>query len=163
MAVTPTGSYGKALSNVRDLIANTTAFQTWTGTANAGAAAARVHLCAASPTATRPFAVVRWGGLLSMRKVAYGFYQDGGVVNVHFEAAHGEDAQDNPLGMSDAEITFCNDVQGIVDGMVVLAANGTYMMPDEISLTDVGHSDTSQGESDAYWLAFVDVTWGGGQ
>lgn len=59
MAITATGKFAKRLDETCDLVAQSAAFQTLTGTASAAAAKARTHVLEFNPaTATFPLALV---------------------------------------------------------------------------------------------------------
>lgn len=58
---TPAGIIGEPLAQLREMLSQSAAFQAWTGTANAAAAAARVHWMFSSGDATAPYVVVDFG------------------------------------------------------------------------------------------------------
>lgn len=80
MAVSPSGIISEPLDKLADLIAACTTFQTWTGTANTAAAKLRIYPVA-TPSATRPCAILKWESMTVRR----GGYIDG-IMRIVWEA-----------------------------------------------------------------------------
>lgn len=171
MAVTAAGRLSLPLDNLQDLIANSGNFQTWTGTANAAAAKARIHVQAEGPSYTRPAAIVSLGPDDDWRSVqdsagAAGHYVDTGMLRVQFEA---NVASGNQADHTDALYEFTNNVGAIIDDMLGLAGSDTYLVvheirktdgPGRIRIEDVGtDADEFSSDGDAYGIEFT-VMWG---
>lgn len=128
MAVTPTGILSLPIDYLRDLIAAVTAFQTWTGTANAAAAKARIHVNALNKAdIVRPFGIVGTGPGTVFIPPSMGAY---GQHNLHLilESA----AITTGLSHEDAVYTFLNSVGPIIEGAAELAGTPGYLVVQQI-------------------------------
>ena len=121
MPVTPSGILTEPLVALRNLVASSATFQVWTGTADATAAADRVHLLVAPVDATRPYALIDFGDITRERSVLQGgrLWQTrpGSTMLLWFQA--------DGLGVvePDASIDFCNKVGAIWEDMEKAAGN----------------------------------------
>lgn len=145
--VTPSGLFSLPLTRLQTLIAASDAFQTWTGTANATEAAARVHLIEAplvGDNAVNFPCVTIWpGDAHELRRVAGGarnHFIDAGSVIAWFEAAITADYQNDPRN---AHLEFMNNVGAVLEDLIALAGSDTYLNVTEIGL-DYGPSETDE-------------------
>ena len=131
MAVVGTGAFCLPLENLRTLLANCSAFQTWTGTANATAAKARISLFAENID-TLPTATITWGAQNNYASdKAFGgeggTYIRGGNADIFFigdlESTYAayEDTLD------DLMLDFCNGIGAIMDDLDELAGTDAYL------------------------------------
>lgn len=104
-----TGPISIPLDDLRDILANLTEFQTWTSTANAAAALARI-VRVAGDRPTRPFAWIDFGdGWRYQREVMDSEFGTTGTLLLGFEADRTESE-----AMEDQIIGFTNSVGGII-------------------------------------------------
>lgn len=113
MSVTPTGFLSRPLAMMRDMIAASAAFQSWTASADATEAATYVHLLAAPANAERPFALVDFGDFVRERDAVQNgirFRQRIGGSNlvVWFQDDVAPQAVE-----PDATMEFCNQVGAV--------------------------------------------------
>lgn len=129
MAVSPAGPISLTLDHLRNSIAGSTSFRTWTGTANEAAALVRVHAVenrTALGSADMPFAVVNW--LPDYRRIGHAdgsarqFRQEGSLM-VTFR---GEIVSPN-AAEPDAAYSFLNNVGAVMNDMEALSATATYL------------------------------------
>ncbi len=121
---------GKCIANLRTLLANTPAFQTWTGTANATAAAARVHLYEIADVwdddTDRPCAAIGLGAWQDTLAGEPPVYDKTTTLRLILVA-------DVPEGYAsdawDAGLDFFNGFESVVEGMEALIAAGGYLAP----------------------------------
>lgn len=133
MAASLTGKIGAAIANLETLLANTTAFRTWTGTADAAAAKGKIILMQdVDSDIARPRALVSLGDNWSMDRNADDTFIVSGDMLLRFE-------QDVAAGdASDPEAAVCNFVNsigGIVSGMADLSVTpgGAYIVLDSLA------------------------------
>lgn len=162
MAVTPTGHLGKALDNLRTLVANSSTFQTWTGTATTAAAKARIYIESADTgSPTRPFCVVGFGEDFAISKVGGGTgntYRNDGSLLLWFEGAV---SSGNAADSEDAAYEFLNDVDGILSDCQTLSGSGGYINVTEFGLLlGPERSAPAQGETDDYMVMAFSVAYG---
>lgn len=153
MAVSPTGVYSKPLDLLRDLVAGTSAFQTWTSTANAAAAKVRVYAEGEETSnITRPCAVV-WESEANTDCTGY---VSGGLMLL-FEADVTEAAN------IDARYEFTNDVGAIIEEMQADVQTATTEVLDVQSVRRVSlaRSYREEGEGD-YFQAIYEIRFGVG-
>lgn len=115
--VAPTGIVSKAQGNMRTLLSESAAFQTWVGAANATEALDSIYLIEGpAVSASRPLAVIGPGDKFSMDAIAGGViseYWHSGVVQIWFE----DDVAD-ALNEPDAWFTFTNTMGAILADLV---------------------------------------------
>ena len=158
MAVAGTGAMGKALDNLRTLVAASSTFQSWVGSpGDAGAAAARCYLVA-EDSPTRPFGLARFPVPADWRSNAIAggaaqYYDLGsGVLELFLEWTVAAD-----LNHADAERTFFNTVDAIISEMLALSGSGTYFA---IKSVECSHgpvrssADETHSEGDYYQMGF---------
>lgn len=127
MAEIPSGHWSLALTNLQELLANVTAFQTWVGEITPEAAKDHIYLIA-SESAVRPFALISQGD-------AFGFRAIGGGVTEHYYA-HGSlklrfsGAVSTPYinDAKNAELEYTNAIGAILQGMVEMSGEDAYML-----------------------------------
>ena len=127
MSVAASGNISLGIDKLRTLIAGSTNFQSWTGTANSTAALARVYTIG-STSVTRPCAIVRW---LSLRIKRGGFVS--GILEIMFEAATSSAYQMTGAEASDftsAAYEFTNSIGAILHDMSLNSeAGGELFIP----------------------------------
>lgn len=142
MPIAPSGILSLPLGHLRALVAASSSFQTWTGTASAALAAARVHLCdlpkpssneeytKAELAAYYPCAIVDFfhsqrgfGGEAFVwdKEVELGWV-DSGVLSLDFVELVDEDDAVSP---ADTLLAFTNDVGAVIEAMVALSGTST--------------------------------------
>jgi hypothetical protein len=116
LTVAASGKYAVRLDEVRDLIAASAAFRTWTGTANAAAAKLRAHVGWFPDGTTLPLALVDHLGM-SAEKVssASEFDVTGYVIGVLFET---EAPTASVSTYMDEIYSFLNTISSIEDEML---------------------------------------------
>lgn len=172
----PSGTLSQAEQALRVLLADTTAFRTWTDSDNQAEALARIHCHALPPPASgrqhtmaeldayRPFALI-WtepeGGFSAQRDTASGFSCTG-RLRIRFEDGIDPDDSDDP---AEAFRVFCNALGGVLDEMLADGGTGssTVLALDALRL-EVGpyrtHEDELATIGDAI-VAEVVVEWSG--
>lgn len=151
MPVTPSGILSLPLDYLRDLIAAVTAFQTWTSTASAAAAKARIHVqLLNAANIVRPFAVVGFGPGTVFTPPSLGAF---GQHNLHLmlESA----AITAGTSHQDAVFQFLNDTGPIIEGAANLAGTPGYLFVQQIEFIKVCER-SAQAESvdyiQAHWV-----------
>lgn len=130
MAVSPSGILSLPLSYLETTVANSSTFQTWTGTANAAAAKARIHIGRAASTADLPLAGVGFGGEFRRYiETAPSDFQTDSVVELFFT-----DNFSSSLSEEDAAYTFLNQVGPIMSDIETLSVQAGYLSIDEWSI-----------------------------
>lgn len=156
MAIAGTGAMGKAMDNLRALVAASTTFRTWVGAADVAAALNRIYAVAVD-TPTRPFALVTYAvpADAQMTAVAGGarhHFLDSGSLMLLFEQA-----VTAGTSHADAEVGFFNTVDAIISEMTALAASGTYFAPNSFVVEHGpvrSHPDEDESAGDYYQMAF---------
>ena len=144
-------------TNLKHLIADVTAFRTWTGTATQETARARCYIAGVDEgDYVRPFCLVIAEETPTDRRVA------GGAVDVHVEEGHllvlfEDDASGDT--MEDADVNFSNDVGGILAGILALAGRPGYLSIASVSQREAPGRFVEDAGDDAY-QALYDVEWG---
>ena len=127
MAATASGIFSLFLSNAETLLANSSNFQTWTGTASVAAAKTRISLVEIDSGYTRPYALIRFeqSGGWSVDAIAGGSDVSWSAelvdLEIVFEATVSGDNDE------DYAITFLNNIGAIVEDMKVLAGTDAYL------------------------------------
>ena len=133
MTVAGTGAICLPLENLKTLLANCAAFQTWTSTADATAAAARIALFAeAASGRTLPDSVIFWGADndIGSNKIAGGAgnsYDRQGTADIFFTSDIATTYADYEDTLDELMVAFLNDVGGIMDDMDELAGTDEYL------------------------------------
>ena len=144
-----------AATNLKNLLADVTAFRTWVGAATQEQARARVYVAGVyAEDATRPFALVTTDNAPADRRVA------GGAEDVHEEEGRIQLLfEDDAAGTLEAAAkSFLVDVGGILSGLIGLAGKG-YMRVRSLEIAaDVRRADVD--EDDDYMQALFRVEWG---
>ena len=122
MAVSPTGMLSLPIDYLRDTIANSSTFQTWTGTANATAAKARTHVGRAAGSATHPLACVGYSSGFRRFSNELDVWQQDNVLQLLFR-----DDFSRSLNESDAYDTFANQVGAVMEDMEALFNDAGYL------------------------------------
>ncbi len=160
MATIPSGVFAVQLLNLKNLIANGSNFQTWTGAANSTAAKAFIHYFDAPAATTGNFCEIWPGEDWSLRRNSELYFSDAGTVAVMFRSDIA-DADEPETELADAALTFMNSIGGIVDDMMNDADTSGLMVLQEINL-DFGpqRSWPQEGESNAYFECAFIVSYG---
>lgn len=125
MPVTPTGHLSLPLDYLRKTVAASASFQSWTGTADATAALARVHLVNAAPAATRPLAAIDWARNHSSTREADGthaWFTRQGTLSLLLRDTIATSTSDE-----DAALDFLNKVGALWADMEALAGTSGYL------------------------------------
>lgn len=137
----PAGTLSLAKSHLRAMLAACTAFQTWTGAADAAAALERIHyegLPAPSGEertldeweSLRPYAVIWMAEQGGFRRDLdswsdTGEFNASGRLMLRFEQACPDGHNEEPS--SDANLQFSNSVGQIIDGLCALVGGAGYL------------------------------------
>jgi hypothetical protein len=180
MPVTASGIVSLPLENLRILVANCDAFQTWTESADVATAKTRLHLIAplaedgrkftAEELASlRPFAVIdEWrapggrqgGGSWVMDRHALGGYTPSGKLILTFEDAVADEDKDNH---DEARLQFMNQLGAVLNEMLDLGGGDTdYLSIHRIERWDFyARSDETEKtpQGDFYWASYL-IDWG---
>ena len=143
---------------MRELLANTTEFRTWSGVATVAAARDRIYL-AGSDSVTRPFAVISHGTRWEARRYAGGarnWFLTTGSLRVLFEAAI---AAGDLAEHEDAEGTFLTAVGGIMSAALELSGSDDYLSLEGVEL-DFGPARSDEDEGANYYQARFECSWG---
>lgn len=129
-SVTLTGPFGGALEALATLIANSATFQTWTGTASAAAALARIAIGTDLGTVSCPRVIVFLGDDVELQSQAMGtnsmgFHQAKGTLCFQFQAAPDATYAGDP---ENACKNFMNKIFNVVGEMASLSGSGTYLI-----------------------------------
>lgn len=123
MSVAAAGKYALRLDDIRDLIAESSEFQTWTGTGNTEDAKLRTHLGWFPNTATRPLALVdHLGGEAEKSTSSSEFDVTDYRIGVLFEMDAPTTDVDN---YSDEINSFLNTISTIEDEFLAALADGS--------------------------------------
>ena len=181
----PSGPMSLAKQRLRVLLANSSTWQTWTGTANATAALETIYINALAPPpnknkytlaqleALRPFAIVETSESGGFKKDAIaggiGFvFDESGQIVLSIEANTAEGDVDDP---SEAMIKFENNLGNVISEMATLAgttgtinvdSNPNYLNVNEISV-EMGPmrsvEDVKNTEGDFHFAVAI-IGWG---
>ena len=178
MATTPAGEISLAQEALRDTLAAVTAFRTWTATARAATAKARIYNdglpLPANNRATlsqdewigyRPCALVytpETNGIRyrrDSRGTANEFITSGRLILELSQTVADADADD----IAEAEVKWRNVVGQILDGLAAIAGSDEYLDISEMALVRTARaSDEDIAEFGDYQLAVVEILWGEG-
>ena len=123
MTVAASGKYALRLDDVRNLIAESAAFQTWTGTANTAAAKLRTHLGWYTTPATYPLALVDHIGHEAEKDASGGVFDVPDYrIYVLFETQAPTASVDN---YSDEINSFLNTISSIEDQFLSALNDGS--------------------------------------
>ena len=163
--VTPIGEMGKAMVNLKNLLAESSMFQTAigaTGTPEEKIAAAklRIHLTAydrpAGADFTRPFALIAKTGNDTNEKVATNASLVAGDMELRFDRDISEAYKDDP---GNAELEFLNFIDAIIADMWNLSNQPGYFAINSINITE-GPTQI-ENEAGAYIQGIrLSVGWG---
>jgi hypothetical protein len=162
MAVTPSGIFSIQLSILRTMISQSTSFQTWTGTANATAALARIYFEAQDDASiARPFSLVFMGNEYVQQSIAGGasqVFQPSGQLVMMFEDAV---APGNAGSEADSYFAFANEIGDVIDDLLALGGTDSLLSFESIALTG-GPSRSEKNDKvslgDIYTASF-NVNW----
>lgn len=154
--VTPAGVLSLPLSRLRTLLSNVPAFQTFTGTASAAAALAKIYVDEAPPD-TRPMALIAlnddwsWNSIGEGAGVDYGYNLHGSLLLMIEAAVTSTYAA---LSQSyNAAYEFHNSAGAVWAGICALSGSGSYLAVTGGDLVYVGRSDKREGEANDYYQA----------
>ena len=163
--VTPTGEMGKAMVNLKNLLAESATFQeaigaTGTPAEKIAAAKLRIHLTAydrpAGADFTRPFALICKTGNDTNEKVATNTSLVGGDMELRFDKNISEAYKDDP---GNAELEFLNFIDFVIADMQNLGNQPGYLA---IGAIDIIEGPTQiENETDVYIYSIrLSVVWG---
>lgn len=167
-AASPAGSISLVTEAFRTTVANCTTFQTWTSTADATAALAKLHLYFADASATRPLAWIDNGDQFEGRREGYGCSTHSGTLMLAFEMAHNDAVDD-----ADAKRLFVNAVGQVCDEALMkrqttpsitgpaLESWRFFARPMLVAEGATEDSATPATPS-LYWFAMIEFTFGPG-
>lgn len=153
--VTPTGMLSLPIDYLRNTVASSSTFRTWTSTASEALAKVRVHAVSAASNATAPLAVAGWLPGYTRTKVggaSRNHFEGQGQLILLFRAAISEAAN------ADAEYDFLNKVGAVVSEMELVAGTATYLDIESITLSDGPYrpeENESQGIGNYYEALFT--------
>lgn len=162
MAETASGILSLGPSLLRDLIAGTSAFQTWTSTGNAAAAKLRIHPHAVDAASlTRPFVVVQWWeNAWTAQRGGYVY----GALKVYFESELSEEYQqggDEEIDYFSAALEHTNSVGAILEEACQDAEGDGAIHLDHDNMFNLvsgpgrpGRAELDQGSIDYYQTVF---------
>ena len=162
MAVTPTGFLSTPVDTLRTMLANSAAFQTWVGAADATAAKARIYpFTIDEGSYTRPYAIVTFGdGGFSLNNVGTGAadsFQDRGQLRIFFEANVSAGNQGNH---ADSVYEFTNQIGAVLSDIAALAVSG-YLVISSFRVSVPSRSDAEEKDAGAdYFNVVVEVEYG---
>lgn len=155
MAVDPSGELSLVLSNVRTLIAATSAFQTWTDSDNLTEALTHVYYvyCAvADEIAARPYAVVDWTDDWLHGRIAHETHTTQATVRVAFvgevPAAYTNDE-------ADAMLWFANTIGSIVADLKTQARAYGVILGDIATEMRPVRADEKERVSEGDWMMCI--------
>lgn len=122
MAVSPSGMLSLPVDYLRSTVAASSTFQTWTGTANAAAAKARVHLGRAAANATHPLACVGFSNGFRRFSDDLDVWQQDNVLELMFRNDFS-----SSLNEADAYYTFANQIGAIMADMEAIFNDAGYL------------------------------------
>lgn len=163
--VTPTGTMGKAMINLRNLIAESSTFQTAIGATGTpaeklAAAKLRIHLTAyerpADSDFVRPFALVCKTGGDTNEAVATNMSEAGGTMELRFDQDLKKEYLEDP---GNAELYFLNFVDGVIADMWSQSNEPGYFA---LQAVDVIEGPTQiENEANVYNYSIrLNVVWG---
>jgi hypothetical protein len=152
--------FSQPVENMADLIANSTTFQTWTGSANATEARTKISIWAKDGETDLPTCAISLAPQFSFSKSSSGTHDNYTTLNAVTALFLGSIPDTSP---EDDFYTFSNIVGGIVEDVLNLSGRPGYASiengsPDGPPM----RSDPRQGELDAYasWaISFVLRGW----
>lgn len=163
MTTTPTTWMTKPLGKVRAMLAQSAAFRTLTGSADAAAALAHAHLYVISgyPTRTTPAALVTWAPNFTYERQAQGqsvaWYPSGDIILALCAPKASLDA-DTP------EVDMADRLGSIIDEMTALASDPAYLAIQSISIDTINGPDDEHAHGLSTTLengitAIAIITW----
>lgn len=178
MAVTPGGSITPQFVATRQLIANTAAFQAWTGAAGAAGALPRVHGAYSLPYIegeytpqqvidTRPCCIVNLfpnKGWMAQRAGSDGFLPMG-MFLAEFQdtvPVPGEEIVDTAQFYLDSFLTFMNNFGAVLEQVIEVAESGGYPYLQRVfTHKSIARIDPELRESQGdYHFAYAVFQWG---
>jgi len=155
--VLPTGARGKAKVNLRDMIAESSTFQTATGAADAAAAKAFLHLTDyKAGEFTRPLGLIVNVGSDNSERVAQNDFTTSGELEIRLEQAIATEYTDTP---DDAELTFENFYEGVIDDLIALAGTAGWLILNDIVKIE-GPTQFELNEGEYIYAVRLLVSWG---
>lgn len=119
-----TSSWGLYLENLKTMLKNLTEFRTWSGTATAELAAARIHRMEQADAAlTRPYVLIGFGGDLKLMSDAegvgdsFGPWLDGSLAIMFEKLVSGTYPNPKTSDVENAIAEFADGVCLAIDGM----------------------------------------------
>lgn len=157
----PAGNLSKMLSNLRTLVAASSTFQTWTGSADATEALDHVYYLTAPKNASKPLAMV---SLTPMPSEYFKMHAAGTSNKMHIKSRMlltVVDDLNTPADPADSYVHYLNHVGGVLDDMTTLAAQGGYLAVTGVDLLEAPwllHKDEQAQLGDIFrskWLLEV--------
>lgn len=162
--IIPTGNRGKAMLNLRDLVAATSSFQEWVGAGDPEEAKENLYVTAYEPPMNeeehpqfvRPFGLICRTENDKDEKIAVDENTVGGDLELRFEDNIPEAYKDNP---KNAELEFLNHVEAVLAEMWQLSKLAGYLVMNSVDCIE-GPTQI-QYESGKYNNAIrLQVNWG---
>lgn len=161
MPQTPVNGLSLPLSHMRDLLAATSAFQEWTGAADADEAKAHIYLVNLPQSdLQRPFALVGFSDKWKREKIAQYQYQTTGELYLTFEA---DVAIADQGSESDAVFGFMNPLGAVIDEITAIAGTDNYLNVIEMEMPSLPmrtNSEDTEMDEDYYAAEFM-IVWSG--
>lgn len=161
MAETPSGMLSGPMDEMRTLLANCSAFQTWTGVMNATAAKSYIQIVGAAiaDEPELPFARISLHDDWSMEKVATGSWIENGALELAFFSEITEANVDTPI---DESFEHLNEIGAIFANIQSLSGSDAYLEVTRISKSEMGVIDPSESNADgnARFASIWRVDWG---
>jgi hypothetical protein len=155
MATTPAGKESLALSYLKDTLAATTAWQTWTNTTTASAAKAYIGY-SEHADGTYPFAVIGTDDFDREQIAIRTAIQKGSVLLEFYADISGTRIED-PL------FDLINNTGAVIDGMMALANSPGMLNISKVTRLGVPFrvdDDEKATENDIYYVAYRVEYWG---
>lgn len=153
--VAAAGMFSLPLDYLRDMLANSSNFQTWTGTATAVAAKARTFVIGADDDETLPLAVVGWQSFArqSVGSGSRNHFEGSGPLWLVLIASAASDTEENEA------FTFVNNVGAIIADVEALAGQAGYLDIRSIDLDYLERTEPNEDEAqtagDTWQAAFT--------
>ncbi len=162
--ITPTGNRGKAMLNLRDLVAATSSFQEWAGAEDSEEAKGNLHVTAyeppmdeqENPQFVRPFGLVCRTENDKDENIAVGENTVGGDLELRFEDDIPAEYKDNP---ENAELEFLNRVEAVLAEMWQLSRQPGYFAMNSVDCIE-GPTQIEYGSGKYNNAIRLQVNWG---
>lgn len=159
----PAGILSKPDGALKTLLSESSSWRTWTGAADAAAALAFIHLIRRPAAATRPFALIDWGGSFRSYGRASGagthFQREGDLILIVEDDVDPTEVAD--ANAADAEYSFRNNLGALIADIEDLAAVDTKLDVTGIDVLNVSRSHPDERVTlGDYYQAVLLISWG---